>query len=161
MNGTHRAGARVLVAGLAAAAVVAGGAAGAVPMFVLQVQARLAPVAGATSAGRFSGVLVKNTEGASAPTPAMPSNGSHWRLRWKASLPPLGSPAAVALRVAAHGGAPAVVRILSARCSTSARGTVTLTGSEAARIAGGDAVVTVRAGSARLRGAVKVQHTSG
>lgn len=157
---TPRAGTRVFVAALVGAAVAAGGAAAALPVLVFSVQARLAPVAGASSAGHFSGTLSMNTDEASVPTPILPSNGDRWRLRWKATLPSLGSPAAVTLRVAAHDGAPAVVRVLSARCSNSARGTVTLTGGQAVRVARGDAVVTVRARSARLRGAVKI-HTTG
>jgi len=36
-----------------------------------------------------------------------------------------------------------------------------LSGSVAGRIARGDAVVTVRAGSARLRGTVRIRHGSG
>jgi hypothetical protein len=156
----RRAGTRVLVAGLAVAAVAAGGAAAAVPMFVFPVQARLAPISGAKSAGHFSGTLARPDE-QPVQTQALPSNGNSWRLRWKVSFPSLGRPAAVTLRVASRNGAPAVVRVLSARCSTSARGMVTLTGSQASRIVRGDAVVTVRAGSAKLRGAVKMHGATG
>lgn len=148
-----------LVAGLAVAAIAAGGAAAANPIIVIPVQARLAPVAGARSAGHFSGTLTSRTN--EMKTQPMPSNGNRWRLIWKVSFPSLGRPATLTLRIAAHDGAPALTRVLSARCSTSARGTVTLSGTVAGRIARGDAVVTVRAGSARLRGAVKVHHKSG
>ena len=161
MIGTRRAGRRVFVAGLAVAAVMAAGASAALPILVIPVQARLAPVAGASSAGRFSGVLSRDTGEPPADTQALPPSGNRWRFRWKVSLPSLGSPAAVTLRFTARGGSPAVVRVLSARCSGSARGTLTLSGRQAGRIARGDAVVTVRAGSARLRGAVKVPGRSG
>lgn len=153
----------MLAAGLAAvAAVVAGGAAAAPPIMVIPLHARLAPVSGTRPAGSFSGTLVGNglEQPVHAPS-AMPSNGERWRLRWKASFPSLGRPAAVTLRIAGRSGAPAIVRVLSTRCSTSARGTLTLSGTVAGRIARGDAVVTVRAGSARLRGAVKVRRSFG
>ena len=161
MIGTRRAGTRVLVAGLAVAAVTAGGAAAAMPILVIPVQARLAPVAGASSAGHFSGTLISRTaDEHPVQGSALPSSGTHWQFRWKVSLPSLGRPAAVTLRYVARGGSPAVVRVLSARCSSSARGVLSLSGRQAGRIARGDAVVTVRAGSARLRGTVKV-HESG
>lgn len=160
VNRTQGAGTRVLIAGLAVAAVAAGSAAGAVPTLGIPVQARLAPVAGARSAGHFGGLLA-NMGDQPVRTPALPSNGTTWRLRWKVRLPSLRSPAVVTLRVASHGGTPAVVRTLSARCARSARGIAALTGSQAARVAGGDAVVMVRARSARLRGTVKIQGGSG
>jgi hypothetical protein len=134
------------------ATVAAGGAAAAV--FVIPVQARLAPVAGTSSAGHFSGVLSQGAGEHPVQAQAFPRVGSHWWLRWKVSFPSLGHPARVILRVVPRDGAPAIVHVLSARCSSSASGTLTLSGSQAGRIARGDAVVTVRAGSARLRGAV-------
>lgn len=162
MIGTRKAGRRVLVAGLAGAAVTAGGAAAAMPILVIPVQARLSPVAAASSAGRFSGTLIsRNADARPVQRSALPSNGNGWLLKWKVSLPPLGRPAAVTLRYIARDGSPTVVRVLSARCSTSARGMLTLSGRQAGRIARGDAVVTVRAGSARLRGAVKIHGASG
>lgn len=161
MIGTRRAGTRVLVAGLAVTAVTAGGAAAAMPILVIPVHARLAPVAGTSSAGRFSGTLVSRTLEQPVHASALPSDGSHWQFRWKVSLPSLGRPAVVTLRYVARDGSPRVVRVLSARCSTSASGMLTLSGRQAGRIARGDAVVTVRAGSARLRGAVKAHGESG
>jgi hypothetical protein len=142
----------VFIAGLAVAAVAAGGAAAAV--FVIPVQARLAPVAGTSSAGHFSGVLSQGADEHPVQAQAFPRVRSHWWLRWKVSFATLGRPARVTLRVVPRNGAPAIVHVLSARCSGSAGGTLTLSGSQAGRIARGDAVVTVRAGSARLRGAV-------
>jgi hypothetical protein len=145
----------------AVTALTAAGIAAATPILVIPVQARLAPVAAASSAGRFSGTLISRTMDAHmARTSPLPSNGNRWQFRWKVSFPSLGRPATVTLRYVAHDGSPAVVRVLSARCSTSASGMLTLSGRQAGRIARGDAVVTVRAGSARLRGAVKV-HKSG
>jgi hypothetical protein len=155
-------GRSVFLAGLAVAAVAAGGATAAIPILVIPLQARLAPVAGASSAGRFSGTLFNRNAGAHLVEPsALPSNGNGWQLGWKVSLPPLGRPATVTLRFVARDGSPGVVRVLSPGCSTSARGTLTLSARQAGRIARGDAVVTVRAGSARLRGAVKVRGKSG
>jgi hypothetical protein len=142
------------------AAIAAGGAAAAAPIFAIPVQARLAPVAGTSAAGHFSGVLARSTADAQpAQTPALPRKGISWRLQWKVSLPHFSRPAAVTLRIASAGSAAAVVRVLSARCSGSARGTMTLTGSQAARVARGDAVVTVRAHSATLRGVVRAQRS--
>jgi hypothetical protein len=158
--GTRKAGTRVLVAGLAVAAFAAGRAAAAV--FVIPVQARLAPVAGAAnSAGRFSGTLYQLPEEHPVRVQALPQPGAHWQLRWKVSVPSLGRAATVTLRVSQRKGAPAVVHVLSSRCSTSAKGTLNLSGTQAGRIARGDAVVTVRARSARLRGTVRIQHSSG
>jgi hypothetical protein len=91
---------------------------------------------------------------------AVPINGVSWRLSWKVSLPPLGRPASVTLRISARSGAAAAVRVLSARCTGSAKGTMKLTGSQAARVARGDAVVLVRTPSATLRGTVRVQRSS-
>lgn len=149
----------MFVAGLAVAAVTAGGAAAAI--LVIPVQARLAPVAGASSAGRFTATLISRTVEQPVHASALPSSGDRWQFRWKVSLPSLGRSATVTLRYVARDGEPEVTRVLSARCSNSARGTLTLSGRQAGRIARGDAVVTVRAGSARLRGAVKVQRNSG
>ena len=157
---TRTAGTRAFLIGLAIAAIAAGAAAAAVPM-ALPVHARLAPVAGTKAAGQFSGVLASNgglqhaVQGSS-----LPINGTSWRLGWSVSLPPLGRPAAVTLRIGARGSAAAVTRVLSARCTASAKGSLKLTGSQAARIAQGDAVVMVRASSATLRGTVRVQRPS-
>jgi hypothetical protein len=143
-----------------AAAIAAGSAAAAAPIFAIPVQARLAPVAGTGAVGHFSGVLARSTVDAQpARTPALPRKGISWRLRWNVSLPHFSRPAAVTLGIASAGSAAAVVRVLSARCSGSARGTMTLTGSQAARVARGDAVVTVRAPSATLRGVVRAQRS--
>jgi hypothetical protein len=157
---TRTAGMRAFLVGLAAAAVAAGSAAAAVPM-VFPVHARLAPVAGTKAPGQFNGVLAQS---GSIPQPvqrsAMPINGVSWRLSWKVSLPPLGRPAAVTLRIGARGGAAAVMRVLSAHCTVSAKGTIKLTGSQATRVARGDAVVMVRTPSATLRGTIRLQRPS-
>jgi hypothetical protein len=90
----------------------------------------------------------------------MPINGFSWRLSWSVDLPQLGRPASVTLQVKARSGAVAVVRVLAARCTGSAKGTMKLTGSQAALVVRGDAVVMVRAPSATLRGTVRVQRPS-
>jgi hypothetical protein len=157
---TRTAGTRALVVAVTAAAIAAGSAAASAPILAIPVQARLAPVAGASSTGHFSGVLARTaTDAQPAQTPALPRKGIRWRLRWSVSLPHFGGPAEVTLRIASAGSAAAVVRVLSARCSGSARGTMTLTGSQAARVARGDAVVMVRAPSATLRGVVRAQRS--
>jgi hypothetical protein len=127
----------------------------------LPVHARLAPVAGTNAAGQFNGALAT---GGSIPGPvqrsAMPINGMSWRLGWTVRLPPLGRPASVTLRIGARGGAAAVTRVLSARCTVSAKGTIKLTASQAARVARGEAVVMARTRSATLRGVVRIQRPS-
>jgi hypothetical protein len=154
-------GTKAFLVGLAAAAIAAGTASAAVPM-VFPVHARLAPVAGTKTAGQFDGVLARSGSipGQAQRRSALPINGVSWRLGWNVSLPPLGSPASVTLRIGSAGGAAAVVRVLSARCTGSAKGTMKLTGSQAARVARGDAVVMVRTPSATLRGTVRVQRPS-
>lgn len=153
-------GMKAFLVGLAVAAMAAGTAAAAVPM-VFPVHARLAPVAGAETAGQFDGVLARSgSMPGQAQRSALPINGVSWRLGWNVSLPPLGRPASVTLRIGSARGAAAVVRVLSARCTGSAKGTIKLTGSQAARVARGEAVVMVRTPSATLRGTVRVQRPS-
>jgi hypothetical protein len=127
------------------------------PIFAIPVQARLAPASGTGATGNFSGALVSDVSEQPVQMPALPRNGIRWRLRWKVTLPPLGTPASVTLRIRAAGGAAAVVRVLSARCTGSAKGTMRLTRRQAARIASGDADVLVHAPTATLRGVVRVQ----
>ena len=160
---TRTAGTKSILVGLVIAAIAAGSAAAVAPISVVPLQARLAPVAGTTSApGRFSGVLarsavpVQGTQGAPAPR-----NPTRWRLSWKASLPQLGNPAAMTLQVAARGGAATVAKVLCSSCSASAKGAMTLTNNQATSILNGDAVVMVRAPSATLRGVVRIKHSSG
>jgi hypothetical protein len=150
------AGTRLLVAGLAVAAVAAGSAAAAMPSYFLQVHARLAPVAGTTASGRFNGVLVlSGGEARPQARSTAPRAGSHWRLSWRLSLPAFGGPATATLRIHAKKGAASVERVLCTRCAEKAKGTIALKGSQAIRIANGGAVVVVRTPSAGLRGAVK------
>jgi hypothetical protein len=109
----------------------------------VQVRARLAPVAGANAAGKFSGLLVRG----GAPT--------RWQLTWTLSLPSLGGPTTASLRVgAAQGSAPAT-RTLCKQCARGAKGTMTLTMNQALRITRDNAVVVVQTPSATLRGPVK------
>ena len=159
---TRTAGTRAFLVGVVAAAIAAGTAAGAVPLTAIPVQARLAPVAGTTASGQFSGTLARVLADAQpTQTSALPRKGIRWRLRWSVSLPQLPRPATVTLRISSAGSAAGMVRVLSERCVSSARGTLTLTGSQALRVARGDAVVTVRAGTAILRGTVREKRFSG
>jgi hypothetical protein len=156
VTSTKTAGTRTLLIGLAAAAVVCGSAAAAVPTFVLRVHARLGPVAGTTAAGRFSGVLARNGPVVPRRATAVPRLGSRWSLTWKLSVPSLGGSPTASLRIRAWKGAAPVTRVLCTQCGTTANGTMTLTTSQALRIAGSKAVVVVRTGSATLRGPLKV-----
>jgi hypothetical protein len=150
------AGKRALVVGLAAGMVAAGSAAAAVPMLSLHVHARLAPVAGTKAAGRFDGGLVM-TGGSKLPLAngAVPSDGGEWRLMWTLKLPALHRPMTASLRIRAENGAAPVTRVLCKQCATRAQGAITVTRSQAFRIAGAHAVVVVRAPSAKLRGTVR------
>jgi hypothetical protein len=50
------------------------------PILAIPVEARLAPVAGTSVAGHFSGTLVRNVAEQPVQTPALPRNGIRWRL---------------------------------------------------------------------------------
>lgn len=149
------AGARVVVAGLAVAAVAAGSAAAAAPGILIRVHARLAPATGTTASGRFDGMLFKR--GMEARPQAVPRTGSHWRLAWRLSLPSLSGPVTATLRVRADRRAAAAGHVLCSRCTTSASGSMTLTGSQAMRIASGHGFVVVRSQSATLRGTIRAE----
>jgi hypothetical protein len=156
---SRRAGKRTiaLVSGLVVAAIACGSAAAVLPVHWLAVQARLAPVAGTREAGRFSGVLLMN----SGPPPQREQSGaqpvgSFWRLTWQLRLPALNGSRSATLRLPAERGVPAAAHVLCTQCSTRAKGTIALTGSEAVRVADADAVVVVWTRSARLRGAVHI-----
>ena len=157
---TRRAATGALVVGLAVAAIASGMAAAATPTFWLNVHARLAPVAGTkASAGRFSGVLVKN--GRVHITPAGTGKvriapRSRWQLTWTLSLPPLDGTMTALLRIGSARSPVRIRRGLCAGCATEARGTMTLSARQVARITKADAVVVVRTRSATLRGPVKV-----
>jgi hypothetical protein len=154
---TRLAGTRLLLVGLAAAAVAAGSAAASVPVLTVSVHARLAPVTGAKAAGRFSGLLVKHGEPPAAEPSPTPRAGSGWRLSWKVSLPTLSGQTSVSLQVPARNGAPRFVHVLCTGCTSTAKGTLALTNSQAIRVAQSHASVMVRTPSAMLRGTVKAQ----
>jgi hypothetical protein len=124
----------------------------------MDVHARLAPVAGATATGRFSGVVLRQDVRSITPagTIGIP-RPSKWQLTWSLSLPQLDGPMSASLRIGSGGSSSRVTRVLCARCSTRTRGITALTGRQAKAISKADAVVVVRTPSARLRGAVKVQ----
>jgi hypothetical protein len=146
------------VVGLVVAAVVCGSAAAAVPGFVLHIHARLKPVAGATAGGRFDGTLSMIDVGGMVPLQATPNDvpvGTQWRLNWRLSLPALKRPTSATLRLARVKGAPPAVRVLCSQCTATAHGTITLPQMQAFRVVRSDAVVVVRAQSARLRGTLK------
>ena len=150
------AGTKVLFAGLAVAAVATGSATAAMPGFTVRVHAHLAPVSGTAASGKFRGLLVRGY-GGQAPQrqSATPRSRSQWRLAWRLSLPALSGPVTASVRVHAKGGAAPAARVLCGRCATKARGTMTLTTSQAVRIANGNSVVVIHAGSATLRGTIK------
>ncbi len=147
--------ARLVVAGLAMAALSATVAAAA-PAFMLQIHARLAPVSGTKASGLFSGVLVRSGSGN---TPraysVVPRSGNHWQLAWRVNLPSLRRPVTASLGVRADRGAAPVMRMLCKRCTRGERGAMTLTGRQAMRVANGHAFVLVQARSATLRGTVR------
>lgn len=150
---TRLAGTRLLLLGLAAAAVAAGSAAAALPALKFAVHARLAPVAGTDATGRFGGLLVKSGDAVRPQAPNLPV----WRLSWKLSLPALPGSATASLRIPAGDGAPRFVHVLCTSCTSTATGTFGLTGSQALRLAQSRATVVVAAQSATLRGAVKAR----
>lgn len=156
---TRRAGKRTtaLTVGLVAAAIACGSAAAVLPVYWLNVQAHLAPVAGTKEAGQFNGVLLMSN--GPPPQPAQSGAqpvGSFWRLTWKLRLPALSGRRSAMLRFPAEKGVPAAARVLCTQCSTRAKGTIALTGSEAERVVKADAAVVVWTNSARLRGTVEV-----
>jgi len=154
---TRRPGKRALAVGLAAAAIGCGTAAAAVPTVAVHVHARLAPVAGTAVAGRFDGTIT--ISGGARETAAVPRPGAHWQLGWTITLPAIGGPTTASLQIHAAGGAGPVVQAVQRRRTTRASGTLPLTGSEALRVAGSQAVVVVHTATATLRGAVKTAAT--
>jgi hypothetical protein len=148
------AGTRTLLAGLAVAAVAAGSASAAMPTPRLRLHARLAPVAGTTAPGRFDGVLTRS--GGGLRSSPLPRNGLRWQLAWGLSLPALHGPVSAFLRIKGGGGAARIVRPLCVDCGAGSDGSVGLTSTQVLRMARYGGVVTVRAGSARLRGTVRV-----
>jgi hypothetical protein len=157
---TRRAGKKGLVVGLVVAAVVCGSAAAAViPVYWLSLHARLAPAAGNSAAGQFSGTLLVSVGGTNPAEPSDPLPPvKRSVLTWKLSLPPLRGrgPISASLRLRATTSAAPLVRVLCERCSTTAHGRIMLTKSQGLRVATSDAVVVVTAASATLRGPVKV-----
>jgi hypothetical protein len=151
------AGTRLVLVGLAAAAVAAGSAAAALPVLTVSVHARLAPIAGTQSAGHFSGLLVKHGQPMGAEPSPTPRVGSRWRLNWKVSLPALNGKTTVSLQVPARNGADRFVHVLCTGCTGATNGTLALTNSQAIRIAQSHASVVARTPSAMLRGTVKAQ----
>ena len=154
---TRLAGRRVVLVGLGAASVAAGSAAAAVPVLTVSVHARLAPVAGAKAAGRFSGLLVRHGQPVGAEPSPTPRYGSRWRLSWKVSLPTLSGKTTVSLQVPARNGEPRFVHVLCTGCTSATNGTLALTNSQAIRIAQSHASVVAQTPSAMLQGTVKAQ----
>lgn len=155
---THRAGKRALVAGLLVGAIGCGSAAAAaIPVFWMDLHARLAPVAGTAGAGGFTGTLLVSL-GTDRPEPSanLPPTTRYSQLNWRLSLPPLRGPVSASLRLPAANGAAPVARTLCARCSRGASGKVRLTVAEGLRITRPGAVAVVRTPSAMLRGPIKV-----
>jgi hypothetical protein len=150
---TRLAGTRLLLVGLAVAAVVAGSAAAAMPVLRVSVHARLAPVAGTNEAGRFNGMLVKNI----GVLPPSPSPQLRWHLSWKVRLPALRTPATASLQIPARNGAAGYSHVLCNGCRSTASGTLALTNNQAGRLIQSQATVVVLAPSQTLRGAVKAQ----
>jgi len=129
-----------------------------VPAVAVHVHARLAPVAGAPAAGQFDGTLAMGG-GAVTParrTAAVPQPGGHWRLAWRLTLPAAGGAKTATLLIHAAQGAGSVARLLCTGCATGAKGTVTLTVSQALLIAASRAEVDVHSASGTLRGAIEV-----
>jgi hypothetical protein len=154
---TRLAGTRLLLGGLAAAAIAAGSAAAAMPVLTVSVHARLAPVAGAKAAGRFGGLLVKPVQPMGAEPSPTPRFENRWSLSWKVTLPTLSGETTVSLQVPARNGAPRFVHVLCTGCTRATKGTLALTNSQAIRIAQSQASVVVRTPSAMLLGTVKAQ----
>lgn len=138
----------MVLAGMAVAAVVSGSAAAASPVLTIPLQARLAPVAGAEAAGSFRGFLVKFAE---------PQRAGRWLLSWRVSLPASSRASTVSLRVPARDGSTGLVRTLCRRCSSAARGALTLTNGQALGLGQTRATVVARTASTLLRGTVKAQ----
>jgi hypothetical protein len=150
---------RAFVVALLVAAVACGSAAAAaIPVLMVSLHARLAPVAGTTATGQFNGSLsVTIGSDQLEPSDNLPNPGRS-QLFWKLSLPPLRGPISASLRLHAttSGSAAPAARVLCSRCSTTANGTLSLTVAQGLRIARSGAMVIVRTPSATLRGAVKV-----
>jgi hypothetical protein len=153
MIGTRRA--KALAVGLVIAALAYRGAAAARSAFLIQVHARLAPVAGTKAYGRFNGGLAGASGGITPFGKNKTQSGTHWQLTWRLSRPALSGSVTASLRVAASNGFPRVVRVLCTQCSAKATGTAALTASEVMRIARAKAVVVVQTSSAKLRGPLK------
>ena len=146
-----------LAVAIAIVAVACGSAAAAaVPVFWVNVHARLTPVAGTSAAGRFTGTLLVavGTDPAEPPDQIPPLSRS--QLVWKLKLPALRGPISASLRLRATKDAAPVATVLCARCSKTANGSLNLTVPQGLRIVESGAVVVVRARSARLRGVLKV-----
>jgi hypothetical protein len=126
-------------------------------MFLLDLHARLAPVAGTKTAGKFQGVLSRM--GSHGITPggkvAVPPN-SRWQLTWSLSLPQLDEPMTASLRIGSSRSSVHLTRVLCRGCSTSARGMTSLSARQVRSISKANGMVVVRAGAATLRGRVKV-----
>jgi hypothetical protein len=155
---TRRAGKRALVVALMVAAVACGGVAAAVfPGFWLDLRARLAPVVGTTASGKFTGTLLMSVGGTNPVEPSDPIPPVNRAvLTWKLRLPALQGSMSASLRLRATNSAAPVAVMLCSHCSTTASGRITLTKSQALRVAKADAVVVVTTASATLRGRVKV-----
>ncbi len=154
MTRTGRIGARSLAVGFVVVAIAAGSATAAASTFRIDVHARLAPVAGAKTAGRFSGVLTPKLAphhiAPGAKVAVLP--GSTWQLAWRLYLPKLAGPMTATLRV----GPARKSHVLCTGCSTKASGDLNLSARQVRSISKADAVVVVRTRSAMLRGPLKV-----
>jgi len=146
-----------LVVALVVAAIAIGGATAVASVFWLHLHARLAPVSGTQAAGEFNGTLVRIGGRGPTPTGRVPVPlGSRWQLAWSLSLPKLDGTMNASLRIGSPRSSTRVTRVLCTRCSTTPRGTMTLKARQVRHISKAGAVVVVRAGSATLRGPVKV-----
>jgi hypothetical protein len=143
----------MVLVGLVAAAVMAGSAAASMPVPSVFVHARLVPITGASSSGRFSGLLAK----ARTLRAASSAGSAQWHLSWRVGLPALRSPARALLRLPARNGAAPAVLMLCNPCTSTTTGALVLDSSQAIRLAQSQATVVVLAPSTTLRGAVKAQ----
>jgi len=149
---------RILVVGLLVAAIACGSATAAtIAAYSVNVHARLAPVAGTTAAGRFSGTLVVSLGG---PNQFEPSDNlrqpAQSMLFWNLRLPALHGPMSASLRLRATNGAAPVSDLLCSHCSTAANGSLKLTAEQGLRIAESGGTIVVRTPSAMLRGHITV-----
>jgi hypothetical protein len=121
-------------------------------IWLVRVHAGLAPVAGHAAGGRFDGSIAMGNAGAMPNGPAASSQ----RLNWSLALPAMRGQITASLRIHRLNNAAPATLVLCSHCATTAKGSLTLTGSQAMRITQRHAYVVVRTASARLRGTVEI-----